>query len=207
MMFAMFSHNDFREKVTNVVHFPGISKLTFGQLLHYLYTDRVTSDRASTEGISGGVSPENCVDLIELANRLCLPHLVTLVEKSVVQQMTELREEGVDLSEVSLAIFEECQIHSANQLSDWCMNYLAQNYNAICRKFPKVLRNLLPENQAALNLNRWPPVWYLKDYDFYEHLVMDREREERPKSLKRSRSNSAGGGTGCLCFSSKSSKV
>ena len=36
---------------------------------------------------------------------------------------------------------------------------------------------------------------------------MDREREERPKSLKRSRSNSAGGGTGCLCFSSKSSKV
>ena len=48
MMFAMFSHNDFREKVTNVVHFPGISKLTFGQLLHYLYTDRVTSDRAST---------------------------------------------------------------------------------------------------------------------------------------------------------------
>ena len=51
MMFAMFSHNDFREKVTNVVHFPGISKLTFGQLLHYLYTDRVTSDRA-TSGIS-----------------------------------------------------------------------------------------------------------------------------------------------------------
>ena len=48
MMFAMFSHNDFLEKVTNVVHFPGISKLTFGQLLHYLYTDRVTSDRAST---------------------------------------------------------------------------------------------------------------------------------------------------------------
>ena len=51
MMFAMFSHNDFREKVTNVVHFPGISKLTFGQLLHYLYTDRVTSDRA-TSGLS-----------------------------------------------------------------------------------------------------------------------------------------------------------
>ena len=48
---------------------------------------------------------------------------------------------------------------TSNQLSDWCMNYLAQNYNAICRKFPKVLRNLLPENQAALNLNRWPPVW------------------------------------------------
>ena len=70
------------------------------------------------------MSPENCVDLIELANRLCLPHLVTLVEKSVVQQMTELREEGVDLSEVSLAIFEECQIHSANQV--WS---LAQFYS------------------------------------------------------------------------------
>ena len=38
--------------------------------------------------------------------------------------MTELREEGVDLSEVSLAIFEECQIHSANQV--WS---LAQFYS------------------------------------------------------------------------------
>ena len=51
------------------------------------------------------------------------------------------------------------QVHNAEQLSDWCLSYLSQSYNSICRKFPKVLRNLHPENQAALNVNRWPPIW------------------------------------------------
>ena len=76
----------------------------------------------------------------------------------------------------------------------WCKNYLAQNY--ICRKYPKVLRSLQPKNQAALSINQWPPVRYLKDYDQYQRLILDREREERPKVLKRTRNNS-----GCPCFS------
>jgi hypothetical protein len=42
---------------------------------------------------------------------------------------------------------------------------------------------------------------YLKDYDYYQKCVLEREKEERPplKSLKRSRHNS-----GCLCFTGKS---
>ena len=42
---------------------------------------------------------------------------------------------------------------------------------------------------------------YLKEYDNYQKLLSEREREERPKNLKRARSNS-----GCLCFSNKSNK-
>lgn len=111
------------------------------------------------------------------------------------------------------------QLHNAHQLADWCLAYLSQNYNHICRKFPKILRSLYPENQATLNLYRWPPVWYeffsleiqnqqlqsggvnqvlqcchffryLKEYDNYQKLLSEREREERPKNLKRARSNS-----------------
>ena len=52
------------------------------------------------------------------------------------------------------------QVHNALQLGDWCLHYLAQNYNQICRKFPKVLRTFHPENQAWLNVHRWPPIWY-----------------------------------------------
>ena len=58
-----------------------------------------------------------------------------------------------------LKIVYYLQVHNAEQLSDWCLSYLSQNYNSICRKFPKVLRGLHPENQAALNVNRWPPIW------------------------------------------------
>ena len=82
MMLAMFTHDDFREKASNSVQFPGISKLTFLHLLHYFYTDSVASAM---------LSPDNCLEIIELANRLCLPRLITLVEKSVTQQMTLLR--------------------------------------------------------------------------------------------------------------------
>lgn len=49
-----------------------------------------------------------------------------------------------------------------------------------------------------------PFVWfvcrYLKDYDYYQKCVLEREREEKP-SLKRGRHNS-----GCLCFSGGKSR-
>ena len=91
------------------------------------------------------------------------------------------------------------QIHNADQLADWCLTYLSTNYNTLCRKAPKVLKNLHPENQAYLAHQRWPPVWYLKERDYYEKYVAERQKEEgSSKALKRSRNNS-----GCLCFAGK----
>lgn len=54
------------------------------------------------------------------------------------------------------------QVHNADQLADWCLYYIAISYNEICRKNLKLLRNLHPENQAYLNRNRWPPIWYVR---------------------------------------------
>lgn len=191
MMCAMFTHDDyFKEASARVVHFPGVNRFTFQELLCYLYTDKAPR-----------VTTATCVDLIELANRLCLPRLVSLVEESVIKRLSSASDEGTDVTEDALKILQSCQVHNAYQLSEWCLAYLAQNYNLICRKYPKVLRNLHPENQATLNVNRWPPIWYLKDYDNYQRLVIDRERQQRPKNLKRTRSNS-----GCLCFSSNKSR-
>ena len=74
----------------------------------------------------------NCVELIELANRLCLPRLVTLVEVEVIKQATEVFNNsqltisskkagadganghgssvGYDLTEEALAIVQSCQV-------------------------------------------------------------------------------------------------
>lgn len=93
-------------------------------------------------------------------------------------------------------------MHNANQLADWCLYQISIHYNDICHKNTKLLRSLHPENQAYLNRNRWPPVWYLKEYDYYERCVREREWQENPpKGKKRHRLNS-----GCLCFSGKSRK-
>ncbi|XP_063239432.1 rho-related BTB domain-containing protein 2 isoform X2 [Bacillus rossius redtenbacheri] len=177
MMKAMFS-GDFRESSAKVED-------TFHQLLVFLYTDDVPA-----------VAPGRCLGLLELGNRLCLPRLVGLAERRVVDELERLAAaDSGEVVEHCLRLLEPCKLHNADQLADWCMNHLCTNYNKLCKMSPKLLRALHPENQEYLNEHRWPPVWYLKDFDYYQKCVQEREREDKP-SLKRSRHNS-----GCLCFS------
>ncbi|XP_022247796.1 rho-related BTB domain-containing protein 1-like isoform X1 [Limulus polyphemus] len=192
MMAAMF-RGDFRESSAKVVHFPGVTKDCFHQLLVYLYTDCIDPT----------INPNNCLDLLELANRLCLARLVALVEQKVVRDLIKMAENKIDSTEHAIRLLEPCQMHNADQLADWCLFHISVNYNEICQKSIKLLRTLHPENQAYLNRNRWPPVWYLKEFDFYERCLREREWQENPpKALKRQRSNGSGG---CLCFSGKTS--
>jgi len=187
VMNAMFA-GDFRESVAKVVQLPGVKESTFRQLLHYLYTDRILPMQALS-----------CVSLIELANRLCLPRLVQLIESHIVNEMQRTISAGGEVTMECLTLLEPCQIHNAGQLADWCLAYLSTNYNNICRKAPKLLKALHSENQTHLAQHRWPPVWYLKERDFYDKYVAERKKEEGlGKPLKRSRNNS-----GCLCFVGK----
>ena len=102
MMCAMFTHEEiFKEASARVIHFPGVSKLTFFQLLHYLYTDKSPAN----------VTTSTCVHLIELANRLCLPRLVTLIETVIIELFTKEMEVEEDISEKALAILQPCQVH------------------------------------------------------------------------------------------------
>lgn len=78
MMAAMFS-GDFRESSAKVVHFPGVSRECFRQLLAYLYQDSLSSQ----------VNAANCLELIKLADQLCLPRLVALIEERVVQELID----------------------------------------------------------------------------------------------------------------------
>lgn len=194
MMQAMFS-DDFIESSARVVKFPGVSRFAFEELLHFLYSDRAPK-----------VSASNCLGLVELANRLVLPRLMTMLEKVVIDEMNKTLENGGDVCEDALKILQSCQIHNADQLSEWCLAYLAQNYNTVCRRFPKVLRTLYPENQAALNITRWPPIWYLKDYDLYQRMVSEEKKTEKPKNLKRVSISGFRDQSGCLCFTNKARK-
>lgn len=73
------------------------------------------------------------------------------------------------------------------------MSYLCVNYNIICKISPKSLKALHPDNQEYLRENRWPPVWYLKDYDYYQRCMneMNKDSKQRRKSTP---------SDGCLCF-------
>jgi len=196
MMQAMFS-DSFLESSARCVRFPGVTCATFNSLLHFLYTDTAPP-----------LSPTAAMPVLELANRLVLPRLVSLVEVALIEQLTKVVEQGGDACEQAISLLQPCQIHNAEQLADWCLAYLAQSYNTVCRRFPKIVRSLYPDNQAALNIHRWPPLWYLKDFELYQRMESDQKRNERYKPLKRSRYNSSSRNdqSGCLCFASKARK-
>lgn len=75
------------------------------------------------------------------------------------------------------------------------MSYLCVNYNIICKVSPKSLKALHPDNQEYLREHRWPPVWFLKDFDYYQ-----RCSNELLKEKKLGRKGSETGHEGCLCF-------
>lgn len=188
-----------------------MTKYSFHKLLCYLYTDEIPK-----------IATDKCLNLLELANRLCLPRLINLIECRVIEDLTKVSQSDVIetvrnclqlLEPVKVIIqhrfsfeqihsthfpyrFHNKQLHNAHQLAEWCMSYLCVNYNIICKSLPKSLKALHPENQDYLKENRWPPVWYLKDFDYYQRCMneVNREGKHRGKAYD-------GDDDGCLCFS------
>ena len=130
----------------------------------YLYTDQAPL-----------VTPSTCLPVIELANRLVLPRLITLLEHSVITAMREVIEDGGEVFQAALDLVDASQVHNAAQLSDWCMSYLAQNYTTITTRchsiitgcqhqyfhcsFPDTFKRLSPDTQAFIKIQQWPPSW------------------------------------------------
>lgn len=59
------------------------------------------------------------------------------------------------------------------------------------------MKALHPDNQEYLRDNRWPPVWYLKDFDYYQRCMNEMNREGK----QRRHGKSIEVDEGCLCFS------
>lgn len=76
----------------------------FGVLQEYLYTDRIQS-LVSVDQLA----------LIAVANRLCLPRLVSLVEDYVVGELGHAAEEDEDILEEVLMLIEPAQVTAVAQ--------------------------------------------------------------------------------------------
>lgn len=185
-MKAMFQGH-FRESMARVISFPGVTMYTFHKLLCYIYTDTIPAVEAG-----------RCLELLELSNRLCMSRLVTLVEARVIDDLRHRERDQDYVVAKCLYLLEPVKLHNAHNLADWCMWRLCGAYDRACRG--RALRQLHPENRDYLSENRWPPVWYLKEYDYYQKCCNEQSKEAkdlRPNTSVHSQQ------TGCLCFSSK----
>uniref|UniRef100_A0A8C4P167 Rho-related BTB domain-containing protein 1 n=1 Tax=Dicentrarchus labrax TaxID=13489 RepID=A0A8C4P167_DICLA len=165
-MAAMF-RGSFMESYIEEVPIPNTSAACMRGVLEFLYCGLLTP--------CPGLEP---MELIILANRLCLPRLVALTEQHAVDELLQLAVKGGDIDGQVLAYLELAQFHNAKQLSVWCLHHICTNYNSICRKFPKDMKAMSPENQRHFEKQRWPPVWFLKEEDRYLRSQKEREREE-----------------------------
>ncbi|XP_061071829.1 rho-related BTB domain-containing protein 1-like [Conger conger] len=165
-MAAMF-RGSFMESYVNEVSIPSTSSACMRAVLEYLYCSCLTP--------CPDLQP---IDLIVLANRLCLPRLVAFTEQYAVEELLQSPMKGVDIDGQVLTYLEMAQFHNAKQLSAWCLHHICTNYNSICRKFPKEMKAMVPENQKHFEKHRWPPVWFLKEEDRYLRSQKEREREE-----------------------------
>ncbi|XP_078668087.1 rho-related BTB domain-containing protein 1-like isoform X3 [Branchiostoma floridae x Branchiostoma belcheri] len=170
VMSAMFGGN-FLESSINEVPLPGTTKACLQALLEYLYTGQLSLP-----------ANRDCIGLIELANRICLPRLVALTEHHIVLELTRARENNQDIHLEVLMLLEPAQLHNACQLSAWCLSHITTNYKHICRRYSKELHTLTPETQQYVAKHRWPPIWYLKERDYYEKAQRERERAEEKKA-------------------------
>lgn len=92
------------------VSFPGVVCDTFQSLLEFLYTGTT-----SVECTADSLSTARCMDLIEVANRLCQPSLVGHVEGVVVDTLSTAAaaDSTADLSDVVLSLLEPAQVTTA----------------------------------------------------------------------------------------------
>lgn len=80
--------------------FPGVSEYSFHKLLCYLYTDEIPP-----------ISADKCLNLLELANRLCLPRLLNLVEFRVIEDLTKISQtESAETIEHCLKLLEPVKV-------------------------------------------------------------------------------------------------
>uniref|UniRef100_A0A8C8VL58 Rho-related BTB domain-containing protein 1 n=1 Tax=Pelusios castaneus TaxID=367368 RepID=A0A8C8VL58_9SAUR len=166
-MVAMFCGN-FRESHAAEVSLPGTKCTCLRAVLEFLYTGHFTP------------TPDlDAMELLVLTNRLCLPRLQALAEQHAVDELLRAYVQQVEIDEQVIIYLEMTQFHNAHQLAAWCLHFICTNYNSVCRRFPREMKYMAPENKAHCERHRWPPVWYLKEEDLYLRSKKEREREEQ----------------------------
>ncbi|MBN3282514.1 RHBT1 protein, partial [Polyodon spathula] len=165
-MAALFG-GSFLESSNNEVYFPNTSKACVQAVLEYLYMNQLSP-----------VMDLDPIELIALANRLCLPRLVALTEQYAVNDLVKAQRDGIDIDGEVLTFLELAQFHNANQLGAWCLHHICTHYNCVCAKYRKEIKSKSTENQEYFEKHRWPPVWYLKEEDHYQRVKKEREKED-----------------------------
>ncbi|ESO93584.1 hypothetical protein LOTGIDRAFT_119223 [Lottia gigantea] len=139
----------------------GTTPEVFLALLEYLYTDHSPIDDVDSVGLLILANEYNVMRLVNL----CELYITKEVDKSCVKSI-----EKMDIDVIGLLM--TAQIHNADQLSQWCLHFIASNHIAFNER--DEYRLLDGENKEYIETNQWPPLSYLAEVEEYERQMKKR---------------------------------
>ncbi|KAL9981519.1 hypothetical protein ACROYT_G010227 [Oculina patagonica] len=149
----------FRESdVDTEIEIKDASLQSFLALLEYLYTDHAPIE----EGDS--------VEIMILADRFCLPRLVTLCELYITKKVdSSIQKRVADGTSDVINLLLTSQAHNAKQLSRWCLHFISTNFSVF--ESTEEFDLVQGENREHVYEHRWPPLSYLKAQEEYEQKI------------------------------------
>lgn len=124
-------------------------------LLEYLYTDHAPIE----EGDS--------VEIMVLADRFCLPRLVTMCELYTTKKVDSLIQKRVaDGTKDVINLLLTSQAYNAKQLADWCLHFISTNFSVF--ESTEEFELLQGDNRKHVTEHRWPPLSYLQALEEFE---------------------------------------
>ncbi|XP_022798746.1 rho-related protein racA-like isoform X1 [Stylophora pistillata] len=128
---------------------------SFLALLEYLYTDHAPIE----EGDS--------VEIMVLADRFCLPRLVTMCELYTTKKVDSLIQKRVaDGTKDVINLLLTSQAYNAKQLADWCLHFISTNFSVF--ESTEEFELLQGDNRKHVTEHRWPPLSYLQALEEFE---------------------------------------
>ncbi|KAJ7378706.1 hypothetical protein OS493_021288 [Desmophyllum pertusum] len=164
-VYSKTGHGVFSVEVRNELHyyiyglrFKDASLQSFLALLEYLYTDHAPIE----EGDS--------VEIMILADRFCLPRLVTLCELYITKKVdASIQKRVADGTSDVINLLLTSQVHNAKQLSGWCLHFISTNFSVF--ESTEEFDLVQGENREHVYEHRWPPLSYLKLQEEFEQKV------------------------------------
>lgn len=176
MMAAMFMAGHFKESGVQVVELKDTNFDAFLKVLEFLYT-----------GECPCLALDDTLAVMALANFFCLPRLVALCEQVIVKELqVSMASDEMAVAEDVIGYLVEAQVHNASQLEAWCIHFISTHYNAICRKCPKLVKNLDTSTLKNIEEKRWPPSWYIVEADWYAKAAEQLNNEKIAEKLRKS---------------------
>ncbi|CAF1620758.1 unnamed protein product, partial [Didymodactylos carnosus] len=160
-------NGSYNEKtILEPIHITDTSAKCFLALLEYLY-----SDHAPIENSDG-------IGILKLAHRFGVSRLVTLCELYVSKSVEVSIERGILKSAMNvIGLLLDAQKHNANQLADFCLHFISQNYEPMSKRSEWNL--LTGRNLEFIEKHRWPPLSYLQQIGEYEKMVAGTEHSDK----------------------------